>query len=205
MVTSIYGKNKSGKTTLANILVNEYGFVKLSFADALRELSKILFGVDTSWKTNDPWSVTFGYMDSVNWLFSVIKNADSVKQSFINKIKKATTKDEAYRITLEVLGTDIFRNLVLDDFWCATTAFAVIKNAALGKNVVIDDMRFPDEYELLNNLNSIFIQIIAPFEEPVGEHCSQKHVSDFKEDYTINNNGTKKDLLNKFKELNLAI
>jgi len=205
MIISIFGQNKSGKSTLANMISKEYDFVHISFADSLREISKILFGVDTNWKTDDPWSVTFGYMDGINWLFSIIKSNDNVKQLFINRIKKATTKGEAYRITLEVLGTDIFRNLVLDDFWCAVATFAIVKNVALGKDVVIDDARFNNEYKVLGNLNAIFIRLISPFEEPVGEHCSQKHVSGFKEDYILNNNGTKEELLNKFERLNLNV
>jgi hypothetical protein len=200
MIISIYGKNKAGKTTLADMLVSEYGFVKLSFADALRTITQLFFEINTEWKTDEEWSVDYGYLEGLDRLFSVIKDRDNVKQLMIDKIKHAKTKNQAYRITLELLGTDVFRKTVLNDIWCAVAVFDVVYRAGFEQHVIVfDDMRFPNEYKALNNLNTKFVRITSPFEEPVGAHESQKYVSGFKEDYVIYNNGTKEELLKKFK------
>lgn len=201
MILSVFGKNKAGKSTLADMLVTEYDFVKISFADALREITQLFFGINTDWKINEEWSATYEYLDGLDRLFSVIKDKNNVKQLMIDKIKYATTKDQAYRITLELLGTEVFRKIVLNDIWCAMAVFSVVRLAGFGEHIVFDDMRFPNEYGVLSKLNTIFIRITAPFEEPVGTHESQKYVSDFKADYIINNNGTKKELLEKFNKL----
>jgi hypothetical protein len=62
-------------------------------------------------------------------------------------------------------------------------------------------MRFPNEFDVLNNLNTKFVRLTSPFEEPIGIHESQKYVSDFKADYVIVNDGTKEELLKAFKKL----
>ena len=43
MKIGICGKIASGKTTFANLLVENYGFVKYAFADPVKEICKILF------------------------------------------------------------------------------------------------------------------------------------------------------------------
>ena len=201
MIISIFGQNKAGKTTLANMLAVEFGFVKLSFAGALRTISQLFFNIDTSWKTNDEWSVGYDYLDGLDRLFFIVKDKNNVKQLMIDKIKHAKTKKQAYRITLELLGTDVFRNTVLYDMWCAMAVFDVVYRASFGQHVVFDDMRFPNEYAVLSNLNTKFVRIVSDYEEPVGEHESQKHVEGFRNDYVIHNNGTKDGLLEKFKKL----
>jgi hypothetical protein len=43
MIVGISGHRGNGKTALANILVKNYGFIKLSFAEELKELAKTIF------------------------------------------------------------------------------------------------------------------------------------------------------------------
>jgi adenylate kinase family enzyme len=206
MIISIYGRNKAGKTTLADTLINEYGFVRLSFADALREIVKSYFGIDVSWKTDLSWNmyVDAKYIDGINKLFSNINGSDDIKRLVFDRVSKATTRYEAYRITMELIGTEVFRNLVLKDIWVAVLVFNVFKHLGEGKSIVVDDMRFDEEYAIFDKLNAIFIRIISPFEEPDNGHESQKCIELFKSHYTINNNKTKKELLKKFKDLNIV-
>jgi hypothetical protein len=201
MIVSIYGRNRAGKTTLADMLVSEYGFIKISFADALREITQLFFGINVDWKTDEEWSVDFGYLEGLDKLFSIVKDKNNIKQLMIDKIKHATTKKQAYRITLELLGTEVFRKTVLNEIWCAIVVFDVVCFAGSNEHIVFDDMRFPNEFEVLNNLNTKFIRIISDYEEPEGEHESQKYIEGFKNDYVIYNDGTKKELLEKFKDI----
>jgi len=207
MIVSIYGRNNAGKTTLANMLVDKYNFVRLSFAGALREIVKSYFGIDNSWKTDTFWNMYSDkkYLTGVESLFSIINNANDIKYLMLNRVSKATTKRQAYRITMELVGTELFRNLILKDIWIAITVFNVFRYLGEGKNIVIDDMRFNNEYEVLSNLNAVFIKIVSPFEEPMGTHESQKYTDDFRKDYVIYNDGTKDDLFEKFKELNINV
>jgi hypothetical protein len=201
MIVSIYGRNKAGKTTLADMLVSEYDFIKISFADALREITQLFFGINIGWKTDEKWMVSYEYLDGLDRLFSIVKDKNNIKQLMIDKIKYATTKEQAYRITLELLGTEVFRKTVLNEIWCAIVVFDVVCLAGDNEHIVFDDMRFPNEFEVLNNLNTKFIRLISDYEEPESEHESQKYIDGFKNDYVIYNDGTKKKLLEEFKKI----
>jgi hypothetical protein len=43
MIIGLCGAQGSGKDTVANILISEYGFVKLTFASTLKDVVAILF------------------------------------------------------------------------------------------------------------------------------------------------------------------
>ena len=43
MIIGLCGAQGSGKDTVANILVSKYGFVRISFATALKDVVAILF------------------------------------------------------------------------------------------------------------------------------------------------------------------
>ena len=45
MLIAIHGFKQSGKDTLADLLVSEYGFKKIAFADKVKEVLHLLFGV----------------------------------------------------------------------------------------------------------------------------------------------------------------
>jgi len=45
VIIGIHGKARSGKTTAANHLIAQYGFMRMSFADALKEAAHLIFGI----------------------------------------------------------------------------------------------------------------------------------------------------------------
>jgi hypothetical protein len=45
VIVGIHGKARSGKTTAANYLINQQGFMRMSFADALKEAANLIFGI----------------------------------------------------------------------------------------------------------------------------------------------------------------
>ena len=206
MIISIYGRNRAGKTTLANMLVEEYGFVKLGFADALREIVKSYFGIDHMWKVDFSWNMYLDatYIGGINRLFANLFDAEDIKWSVFDKVSKVTTKYEAYRITMELIGTEVFRNLVLKDIWVSVLIFNVFKHLSKDRSVVVDDTRFEEEHKALCKINTVFVKIKSTYEEPDNGHESQKYIDGFGFDYFIDNNGTKRELLNKFKDLNIV-
>ena len=44
MIIALTGKKGCGKDTIANYLVEKYGFINYGFADPIKEVGKILFG-----------------------------------------------------------------------------------------------------------------------------------------------------------------
>lgn len=110
----------SGKDTVADILVAEYGYVKFAFADPLREMLLIL-----NPNIGSPKSLA-DLIDENGWRW--------VKQRF----------PEVRRL-MQVLGTDIVRNKIDQSFWVNTLA----KRLEGIEKAVIADVRFSDEAGLI--------------------------------------------------------
>lgn len=122
-IIGLTGFAGSGKDTVADILVAEYGYVKLAFADPLREMLLILNPYLGTPKTLPQ------LVDEHGWRW--------VKQRF----------PEVRRL-MQVLGTDIVRDKIDQSFWVNSLA----KRLNGIEKAVIADVRFPDEAALIREL-----------------------------------------------------
>ncbi len=127
-VLGLAGRKRAGKTTLAEAL-EERGWVKLSFADPVRELALKLDPIVTCRSEGpDPWNYeAFSLSDiveGVGW--------DTAKEDH----------PEVRRI-LQVVGTELGRAFD-PDIWVNKLAARVYKYPPDAK-IVIDDVRFPNE------------------------------------------------------------
>jgi len=66
--------------------------------------------------------------------------------------------------------------------------------------VVFDDMRFPNEYEMLKKHGARFIKIVRPKVAKEPEHASDGALENFCFDLVIENAGTEWEMYDKFKE-----
>lgn len=117
-IIAFIGRQGSGKSYQAQQLVKERDFVKLSFANPLREIAFKIIGMDFE---------------------EGMKQYDELKRTeLINGLN--------FRNILENLGASVRK--YDEDFW----ARALIKDIkeTMG-NVVIDDMRYPNEYVAVKN------------------------------------------------------
>lgn len=165
----IIGKMGSGKTTISNYLIKTHGFVKISFADPLKKML-----IDTG-------------ILSINDLFP--------------------TKTPYARKMLQTIGTDIIRNKVDQDYWVKKFKEKVIEachmckpvvdNIVSNVKIVVDDIRFPNEfYCVTNELNGKIIKVVRDINncykdslESFHLHESERYVNMFSYDHLIMNNG----------------
>lgn len=130
MILGLSGFAGAGKSTIAEYLVRQHGFVRLSFASAVKDVTASAFGwdrqrlegsspQDRDWREQpDPfWSQRMG-------------------------------KPFSPRTALQYIGTDIFRNRVLSTIW-VDNVIVKIRNTAPTANIVIDDVRFVNERQSL--------------------------------------------------------
>lgn len=117
-VIALIGRQGSGKTFQANKLVNERKFMKLSFADPLREIAFNVIGMD---------------FDE-----GMSKYAELKQTEIVNGLN--------FRNILENLGASVRK--FDKDFW-ARALVTKVNNTQ--ENIVIDDMRYPNEYVALKN------------------------------------------------------
>jgi hypothetical protein len=188
-IIGICGFKNSGKDTLANILIQNHNFVKLSFATILKDIVSIMF----SWNRD---------------MLEGINVKDREKREEIDEwwAKKLNIPHLTPRWILQYFGTDLFRNNFHQDIWIICLEKKIYE---LNKNIVITDCRFPNEINLIKKLNGKIVHI---YREPLpywfndlysnkidcppnNLHSSEwSWIKNNKFDITINNNKTIKDL-----------
>ena len=171
MLIGIHGKAKTGKDTAASHLVENYGFVRHAFADALKQTAATMFGVSIECFTNE------NLKDRFNSYWGI-----------------------SYREMLQKLGTECARDVFHQDFWirrCAKAVHADLNSDACA-GVVISDVRFENEADWVRKAGGVVLHLkVSPLKRritTVREHISEKTLPRLEGDYLIRNDGTISDL-----------
>ena len=142
-VIGICGLIGGGKNTVADILVGECGFHKLSFADPLKDMVASVFGWPRHLLEGDT-------NESREWR----EQRDEWWADRLN-IPNLTP-----RWVLQYWGTDVCRVNFHEDIWIASLERKISKiqgynelpYAATASNIVIPDTRFPNEIKMIRKL-----------------------------------------------------
>jgi hypothetical protein len=153
MLVGVTGYAQHGKDTVASLLVSEYGYVRVAFADALKELA---YAMNPS-------------IPGIGRLQSIVD-----EQGW----EGAKTYPEVRRI-LQVLGTAA-RDILGDDVWLRAAEKKMLSARA---PVVISDVRFPNEAEFLRRHGGELWRVLrlnpdgTDYDNGVGtEHPSEQYV-----------------------------
>ncbi len=183
----ICGFQGSGKDTLAEILINKYGYKKLSFAGAVKDCASAVFG----------------------WDRDLLEGCTKESRLWREQVDKwwadrLGIPNLTPRYVLQNFGTELFRNHFHQDIWIA----CVEKKLEKYDKVVITDCRFLNEINLIKNKKGTVIKIfregipklyydIKNGYEPTDLHASEWKWIKSEEDYIIINDKTIEDLENK--------
>ncbi len=162
-IFSISGKARHGKDTIANVMVKDFGFRKISFADALKNISSKMFNIelDTFYNDNkkDKQFEEPVVLDNLNIvLFSeyvsdvVGMPAHSIYDSLKDKAGKVFNTP---RELLQYVGTELGRE-VDTNLWLKLTSEELKK----GGNIVVPDARFPNERELVKSMGGLNMLVL---------------------------------------------
>lgn len=149
MIIALCGFMGSGKDTVADILIQEYLFVKESFANSLKNVLSNVFLWDRNLLEGDT-------IESRKW-------RDTIDEWWSYKLG---IPDLTPRKMLQFWGTDLIRKQFHNDIW----VYSLEKKLYLSeercllakeqsKNIVITDCRFHSEYESLKQKKAIFIRV----------------------------------------------
>lgn len=168
MIIGLVGYAQSGKDTVAKILVEEHGFIRVAFADKIREL---LYEMDPPVPTgvgNEKHVVGLqNYVDIYGW--------DVAKQNPV------------VRSMLQNLGVGA-RTVFGDNHWIVE---AVKPLSPTSNNYVITDVRFKNEAQWIKDLyNAPIWRVTRPGVTAVNSHISEHDLDGYKEDVHIDNAGT---------------
>jgi hypothetical protein len=138
MIIGLCGAQGSGKDTVANILVSKHGFIRISFASALKDVISILFSWPREMLEGDA-------AKSRAW-----REAPDAEWSL-----KTGIADFSPQKALQYVGTDLIRNQVYADIWVDIVKNRIRSNP--DAKIVVSDCRFINEAQMLKTFPNMSI------------------------------------------------
>lgn len=140
-VVGITGKKGNGKDTVGEHLVKKHGYVRIAFADALKDACRCIFGF------------------TEEQLYGGLKEeVDEFWQT-------------SPRIILQFVGTELFRDKMLEimpwinkNIWVEVVKKKMTDIWKTNPNAkfVITDVRFPNEMDMIKSFNGVTIRVNRP-------------------------------------------
>src|SRR5689334_20591377 len=164
-IVGLSGFARAGKDETAKVLVEEFGFTQVAFADKLREMLYALNPIVAlvEWENEDetvqvPWTYSQPYqtvqtvIDEYGW----------------NGYKETVYGDEIRRL-LQRLGTEAGRQTLWDSIWI-DAAFSAVEGV---ENIVVTDCRFPNEAQAIKDRGGEVWRISRRGAGPANDHPSE--------------------------------
>ncbi|MFC4494056.1 hypothetical protein ACFPA8_07910 [Streptomyces ovatisporus] len=176
---ALLGRARSGKDTIANYLVDRHGYVRVAFADALKEMALAANPSipDMLWTDGDPYRLS----DAVE--------ADGWEGA----------KDEYPEVRRFLQGLGVAVRAQQPDFWLLKGEQKAYEAFSAGKPAVFTDVRFLNEVRALEARGFMTVSVTRPCRiteglDAVDTHVSETELAKYKTDRDICNAGTIADL-----------
>lgn len=176
-IIGLSGYARSGKDVAAEILVEEFGFVRVAFADKLREVL---------YQLNPIVQADFGFEFKSNWKGPAFVMLQEVIDTFgWNGYKSSPFGTEVRRL-LQRLGTEAGRQTLWDSIWIDAALTGLPEDA----KVVVTDCRFANEAEAVQARGGEIWRISRDGVGPANSHASETGLDSWPFDWHIKNDGT---------------
>ena len=137
MIIGTIGFIGSGKGTVADILVEKKGFTKLAFADAVKDATAAIFGWPRALLEGDT------------------EESRKFRETRDEWWSEKTGKHITPRYMLQIMGTEAGRDVFHPDLWI----LALEKKLGMYQNVVISDVRFPNEIDFIQRMGGFVVRV----------------------------------------------
>lgn len=172
------GRAGSGKDTVANYMVNNYNYTKLSFGKVLKDVVSCIFG----------------------WPRYLLEGDTKESREFREKEDKWWSEHLKIKITpriaMQKIGTDVFRMHFHQDIWLLILKKQITKY----DKIVVTDIRFLNEYNMIKNMGGNVFKI-SKSNIIKDTHLSENILDNIQFKYEIDNNGTIEELYQKIDNL----
>jgi hypothetical protein len=175
-ILGLSGYARSGKDEAAKVLVEEFGFRRVAFADKLREVLYALNPIVKGETVDHPLAGPLLTNYRLKWV---------IDKYGWNGYKE-TEFGEEIRALLQRLGTEAGRETLWDSIW-VDAAFADVKP---WEKIVVTDVRFPNEAKAIADRNGRLIRIIREGVGPANSHASETSLDTWPFDEIILNSST---------------
>lgn len=164
-VIGMSGWARAGKDTVADHLVSNYGYEKMSFASPMKDA---LYALNPS--------IQFGSFPNARLSTAI----DTVGWEGIKELSSDI------RPLLQRFGTEVGRQMWGENFWVN----AAIRKIKDGSKVVFADVRFPNEANAIKELGGFVWRIERAGFGPANDHISEHAMDDYQFDTKIDNSGS---------------
>lgn len=169
LVLGLIGKKRTGKDTFATVLVEQFGYTRVAFADPLRQAALEL----------DP-IVGRPALPGQLAPLSDVRLSDVVDVLGWEKAKDYVP--EVRRI-LQRFGTESIRKID-PDFWITQALRTIDK---IDGPVVVTDVRYENEAEAIKRLGGLLGRIVRDVPGATDSHPSETALDDYPTDFTVEN------------------
>lgn len=170
MIIGLSGYARSGKDTVSDYLVANYGFTKVSFAAPMREALYALNPIVGKYQKLGG-STTIDLQTVIN------------EYGGWEAYKETQWGDEIRRL-MQRFGTEVGREQFGQNFWVDQA----IKAAAQHEKVVLSDVRFPNEVEAIRNSDGVVWRVHRDGVGAANRHASETALDDAQFDLHLMNN-----------------
>lgn len=208
MIIAITGYAGSGKDTIGEYIQQKYNYKRFAFADMIKRLCSVTFNNDEEYYHNQdlkliPMNFNFDYQAKQRWvkfltsdmkidrqkaseLFEIAYKYCSDGSEVNNRVITTTSRN-----VIQKIGEETLKKCYDYDIW--------LKFCPSGETfTVITDMRFPDEYKLVKDLNGVVIKVTnTNNKQSKMNHVSESFIDNINADYYIDNDGINIDNLYK--------
>ena len=153
MIIGIYSPAPgSGKSTIADYLISQHGFVRLSFAEPLKATISTLL-IEFGYDPGDAYHIT--HIDKHTPIPEIDSRLDA-------------------RHLLRTIGDEWGRQCVHPDIWlrCWTSRYLRLRVNGI-QNIVVDDVRYENEAVLLSRFDAQLWKVTRPGIEHDTDHASE--------------------------------
>ena len=172
---AVHGFKQSGKDTLAHLLVTEFGYTRVAFADRVKDALHVIFGV--------PKNLLYG-SDSDKQKLSPVRWAEL---HGLTRPHKDHPEYLSVRELLQIFATEICREKI-PGIW-----YQYLQIPPQEK-IVVSDLRFENEAQFLRSKGAIFIKVKRP-QAQGSAHASELGLPDSDMDHIIDNGGSLEEFL----------
>lgn len=169
---ALCGFARSGKDSFADSLVDGFGYKRVGFADPMYQMSMVL----------DPiLFVCFVIPVRLSWL---VRAFGWTNAKWFSSVRRY----------LQTLGTECCRDILGEDVWVNHARPRIAKHLARGENVIVTNVRFPNELGMIEDLGGTLVRIDRPGFKPINNHKSDAGLAFGHAKITVENRGSKDDL-----------
>ncbi|MFC4236181.1 hypothetical protein ACFOY8_13275 [Thalassospira xianhensis] len=166
----VHGKKRAGKGSTSDYLVSQHGYVLIKFADPLKDMIRVLF--------------RYFSLDE--------ETIERLIEGDLKEVPQEILRGSTSRLAMQKLGTE-WRRMISERLWIDIARSRIEKHLAEGKNVVVDDVRFPDEFDLVKEVGGVTCRVYRDTADEAAKsdtHASEKGLPSEDFDVTLDNNGT---------------